>query len=196
MIKKVTDKLSEYPGIYTFLRKIIEFNFQAQRNVISRELNNPGKVLDIACGIGEFSVFFNKEGYTGVDLSEAYVKYGTNKYKKNFVVGDALNLKFEDNSFDSVLISGFFHHLKMEDVEKSLQEASRVLKENGKILLIEDSPSKSFFNKKLQSYDVGADIRSMDEYSEVLSKYFEIEKKYPLKSGFWDYSVFVLRKSI
>lgn len=194
MLKKVTDKLSEYPGIYTFLRKIIEFNFRTQRRIISRELKNPGKVLDVPCGIGEFSIFFDKECYIGMDLSEVYVDYAKKKHRKNFLVGDALNLNFSKDSFDSVLVSGFFHHLDWNQVEESIKEIKRVLREDGRVLLIEDAPSTFFISKKLQSYDVGANIRGMEAYSALLKKYFKIEKKYPVKSGFWDYSVFVLKK--
>ena len=98
MLKKLSNKLSEYPGIYTFLRKIIENNFKAQRKVISQEVSGVnGKILDVPCGIGEFSVFFDKKNYVGVDLSKIYVDYAKRKYGKIFVVGDALNLVFDDD---------------------------------------------------------------------------------------------------
>lgn len=194
MLKRLANKLSEYPVAYTFLRKIIEANFTSQRKVISKELSNSGLILDIPCGIGEFSVFFDKDRYVGVDLNEEYVRYGVKKYKKNLMVGDATQLVFDDESFDSVLISGFLHHLNNEEVVKVLDESYRVLKKDGKLLLIEDAPGRSFISKYLQRYDVGTNIRSIDYYHKILSEKFKIEKVYPLSSGLWFYSVFVLRK--
>ncbi|MBT7237947.1 class I SAM-dependent methyltransferase [Candidatus Woesearchaeota archaeon] len=195
MLKKLSNKLSEYPGIYTFLRKIIENNFKAQRKVISQEVSGVnGKILDVPCGIGEFSVFFDKKNYVGVDLSKIYVDYAKRKYGKIFVVGDALNLVFDDDYFNFVFISGFFHHLDLEQVKKSIFELNRILSSGGKALIIEDSPGKSFAVRKLQKYDVGANIRDASVYSELFEKYFVIEKKYPMKSGMWDYTVFVLKK--
>ena len=195
MLKKVSDKLSQYPGIYTLLRKGIEFNFRTQKKIISEEFGeNSGLVLDLPSGVGEFSVFFDKENYVGVDLDENYVEYGKKKYGKKLVVGDAMALPFGEGYFDGALVSGFFHHLGFAEVERSLLETSRVLKDGGKMLLIEDSPGSSFVTKKLQKYDVGANIRPMEDYISVLEKHFEIEKKYPVKSGFWTYSVFVCKK--
>jgi len=195
MLKKVSDKLAQYPGIYTLLRKGIEFNFRTQRKIISEEFGKDcGLVLDLPSGVGEFSVFFGKENYVGVDIDEKYVEYGKKKYGKSLVVGDAMKLPFGEGHFDGALVSGFFHHLRFEEVEKSLLEVSRVLKEGGKMLLIEDSPGSSFVTKKLQKYDVGASIRPMEEYVPVLENHFEIEKKYPVKSGLWTYSVFVCKK--
>ncbi|MFH1376318.1 MAG: class I SAM-dependent methyltransferase [Candidatus Woesearchaeota archaeon] len=194
MLKRLSNKLSEYPGIYTFLRKVIEANFKSQRKIIANELPKHGLVLDIPCGVGEFSVFFDKENYTGVDLSEAYVNYGKEKYGKNMVVGDALNLDFGDEYFDSVLVSGFFHHLSEEETGKVIDEVHRVLKKNGVFLLIEDAPAKNFISKRLQKYDVGANIRNGNEYLSMLKSKFNVEKFYPMKSGLWFYSVFVLKK--
>lgn len=194
MLKKLANKLSEYPGIYTFLRKVIEFDFRSHKSVIFNELSDSGQLLDIACGIGEFSIFFDNEKYTGVDLSESYIKYGRNKYKKNLIIGDARKLDFKDASFDSVLISGFFHHLNDEDTNIVLSEAHRVLKDGGRLLIIEDAPGKNFISKKLQKYDVGANIREISYYIPILTKKFNLEKAYPMKSGLWYYSVFLLRK--
>ncbi len=195
MLKKISNKLSEYPGIYTFLRKIIENNFKAQRKVISQEVSGVnGKILDIPCGIGEFSVFFDKENYIGVDLSKTYVDYAKKKYGRIFVVGDALNLVFDDGYFNFIFVSGFFHHLDLNQVKKSIFEINRVLSSEGKVLIIEDSPGRSYAVRRLQKYDVGANIRDASEYSSLFEKYFDIEKKYPIKSGMWDYTVFVLKK--
>lgn len=102
-------------------------------------MENP-KILDVGAGTGRYSVQLANEGYdvTAVEL----VKYnlGILKSKKSSVKafqGTALNLsKFQDNSFDMTLIFGPMYHLyTFEDKLKALQEAKRVTKTGGIILV-------------------------------------------------------------
>lgn len=200
MIKKLICALSENPAIFCFLRKVIEFNFVTIKRVIQKEfgviITDPGKlILDVPCGTGEFSPLFPEEGYTGIDISPRYIDYALRHYKKMFYCRDACNNGFKEAYFDLVLIIGFFHHLDMSDIEKALHEVRRVLKPGGRVLLIEDAPVKSswdFISRILQSQDVGSNIRSSDVYKAILQKHFFIQRYYPIRNAFWDYSVFVL----
>ena len=98
------------------------------------------KILDIGAGTGRYSVALANEGYdvTAVEL----VKYnlGILKSKGSTVKayqGNALKLsRFEDESFDLTLLFGPMYHLtKDEDKEKALQEAKRVTKTGGIIMV-------------------------------------------------------------
>ena len=98
------------------------------------------KILDIGAGTGRYSVALAEEGYdvTAVEL----VKYNLGILKqKNSTVkayqGNALKLsRFEDKSFDVVLLFGPMYHLfAFEDKVKALTEAGRVLKDDGVILV-------------------------------------------------------------
>lgn len=104
------------------------------------ELPKDAKILDVGAGTGRYSVALAEEGYdvTAVEL----VKYnlGILKQKGSSVKayqGTALNLKrFKDNTFDMTLVFGPMYHLyKLEDKQKALQEAVRVTKKNGIILV-------------------------------------------------------------
>lgn len=203
MIKKLIHGLSENPAIFCFLRKIIELNFVTIKRVIRKEVEviiaDPDKlILDVPCGTGEFSSLFRQEGYSGIDISQRYVDYALKHYKKRFYCRDACNNGFKESYFDFVLIIGFFHHLDRPDIEKVLHEVKRVLKPCGRVLLIEDAPVTSrwnFIGRILQSQDVGSNIRPPDEYRAILQKHFFIQRYYPIRNAFWNYSVFVLQNN-
>lgn len=98
------------------------------------------KILDIGAGTGRYSVALANEGYdvTAVEL----VKYnlGILKSKGSTVKamqGNALNLsKLSNNQFDVTLLFGPMYHLfSFEEKKKALEEAKRVTKAGGVILV-------------------------------------------------------------
>ena len=98
------------------------------------------KILDVGAATGRYSVPLAEEGYdvTAVEL----VKHNLARLKaKGSAVkayqGNAMKLKrFEDNTFDIVLVFGPMYHLhEKEEKLKALSEAKRVVKPGGKILV-------------------------------------------------------------
>ena len=98
------------------------------------------KILDVGAATGRYSVPLAEEGYdvTAVEL----VKHNLARLKaKGSSVkayqGNAMKLKrFEDNTFDVVLVFGPMYHLhEKEEKLKALSEAKRVAKPGGKILV-------------------------------------------------------------
>lgn len=98
------------------------------------------KILDVGAGTGRYSVQLASEGYdvTAVEL----VKYnlGILKSKKSSVKayqGNAMNLsRFSDSTFDMTLLFGPMYHLyHFSDKLKALNEAKRVTRPGGFILI-------------------------------------------------------------
>lgn len=93
------------------------------------------KALDIGCGGGRYTFYLEKKGLqvTAIDRHKdmASVLNGNNK-NISFFVADMKLLPFEDSSFDLVLSIGVFHNaISVEELKKSVEEASRVLKQGG-----------------------------------------------------------------
>lgn len=120
-----------------------QLEYATTMEYIHRYVKKGAKVLEIGAGTGRYSITLAKEGYkvTAVELVESNLEV----LKKNSsgvkdVVsyqGDALNLgRFEEEQFDVTLLFGPMYHLyDKEDVHKAIEEAVRVTKKDGIILV-------------------------------------------------------------
>lgn len=203
-MEKFIHYLADMPIIFNLLRRIIEANYISIKKAINKEfaLNNKNlealsreKILDVPCGTAEFCSLFPPESYHGLDISERYIKYARKKYKHKFYCSDAKQIGFDNDYFDKVLTLSLFHHIDDSSVKAVFKEVKRVLKPDGILLLIEDAPTSAqwnFVGRVLQKLDIGHNIRTYSEYKAIAEEDFTINKYYPVKSGFWDYSVFVM----
>ena len=92
------------------------------------------EVLDIGCGGGLLSNDLSKIGYnvTGIDIHEEVLQVARNynHHKKiKYIKANALNLPFQNESFDVVCAMDFLEHV--DDYQAALREGVRVLKKNG-----------------------------------------------------------------
>ena len=93
------------------------------------EALEPKRTLDVACGTGFVTLHLPGE-IVGLDQSDAMVQVAAKRVKTvEFVVGDALELPFEDNSFERIFTSHFYGHLEEPERLKFLGEARRVAAE-------------------------------------------------------------------
>ena len=109
----------------------------------------PGqKLLDVAGGTGDISFRFLKRAGSGhatvLDLTEPMLIEGRKRAEANameasldWVVGDAMNLPFEDNTFDVYTIS--FGIRNVTRPQEALNEAFRVLRPGGRLMVLEFS---------------------------------------------------------
>ncbi|KRM38451.1 ubiquinone menaquinone biosynthesis methyltransferase ubie [Lactobacillus hamsteri DSM 5661 = JCM 6256] len=102
--------------------------------------------MDLCCGTGESTIALAKKAkyVIGLDFNQEMMDYAEPKIKKyhlenkmNLVKGDAMNLPFEDSSFDCVTIC--FGLRNVPDAGKTIAEAYRVLKKNEKFAILEMS---------------------------------------------------------
>lgn len=93
----------------------------------------PGQyVLDLCCGHGNAAAALREAGATvaGADFSPAMVELARKRVPDaDFVVSDAADLPFDNESFDAVVCNVGFGHLP--NPAKVLSEVARVLRPNG-----------------------------------------------------------------
>ena len=106
------------------------------------------KLLDVAGGTGDISFrFLNRAGSghaTVLDLTEQMLIEGRKRAEAekmaaslDWVVGDAMALPFEDNTFDTYTIS--FGIRNVTRPQEALNEAFRVLRPGGRLMILEFS---------------------------------------------------------
>lgn len=101
-------------------------------------------ILDLAAGTGASSVAIARSGARVVacDLSAGMIEVGRARHPEvDFVQGDAMNLPFEDNTFDAVTIS--YGLRNVPDPKRALEEMSRVTRPGGRLLVCEFSTPTS-----------------------------------------------------
>lgn len=106
---------------------------------ILKTLSKP-KILDIGAGCGKYSIALSNEGYdvTAVELVKHNLRVIEKKNENvKTILGNAINLsKLKSETFDLVLLFGPMYHLCSENEKiKALQEAKRVTKKGGYILV-------------------------------------------------------------
>ena len=101
-------------------------------------------VLDIGCGTGAHLRLYQLEecNITGIDLSAAMLKVARQKLgaAADLKLGSATDTGFTDNKFDLILCTTVLHELSQQVRIDVLKEAKRILKDDGRILLIDFHP--------------------------------------------------------
>jgi len=106
----------------------------AQALIDHYQLKAGDSVLDVGCGKGfllyEMKLLLPDLNITGIDVSEYAVLHCKEELKYNIQIGNAINLPFEDNSFDLIFSLNTLHNLHNYDLEVALKEFQRVGKLN------------------------------------------------------------------
>lgn len=110
---------------------------------VNQEEKTPQNILDVGCGIGGSTIYLAQKfdaDAIGITLSPVQVSRATERAeefdldkKVHFLCANALEMPFDDNSFDLVWTLESGEH--MPDKTKFLQECYRVLKPEGKLIM-------------------------------------------------------------
>lgn len=129
----------------SFFKRYDDYRYSKEPHILSNldRIDFEGKsVLEIGLGQGADSEQIVKRGgiFSGVDLTAEAVKRTLMRFGLHGSAYDrieqasALNLPFEDNSFDIIFSHGVLHHIP--EIKMAEREILRVLKPNGELVVM------------------------------------------------------------
>lgn len=100
---------------------------------------NGKKILDVGCGNGKDCKYILEKGFNinGIDLSIGMLNIAKEKVPNcNFEIMDITKITYPDDSYDGIISNCSLFHIPVEKLPKTLKSFKRVLKPDGKLLLI------------------------------------------------------------
>jgi ubiquinone/menaquinone biosynthesis C-methylase UbiE len=148
--------------------------FDAERKYLLEKISQNAKVLDIGCGDGRNIKTISKKttNVIGIDNDG----HAINDAKKNFsdtpsimiVHSEANKLPFEKETFDIVTVFNILENLNTQK-EEVLRECSRVLKNDGKLLLT--AYADTALEERIEMYNsINVPIEKIDRTTVIFNK--------------------------
>lgn len=154
--EQVAEMFNNISGTYDFLNHFLSLGIDRiwRKKAINELIAlQPKFILDVATGTGDFALEavrrLNPDTIIGVDISEGMLAEAKKKIDERGLrsvfsvqLGDSERLNFADNTFDAITVA--FGVRNYENLEKGLADMLRVLKPNGKIVILEFSKPRAF----------------------------------------------------
>ena len=115
---------------------------------------NPRRLLDVASGTGDLALEIQDEcpdcEIIATDFCAEMLVHAATRGLRKTMVADALNLPFDDASFDTVTVA--FGLRNMADYPAALREMRRVLTEGGRLVILDFSIPQGFMKGPYRFY--------------------------------------------
>ena len=122
---------------------------------LERYAKDGDTVLDIGCGNGRLYQLFQdmQVHYTGIDQSSELIAIAKKRFPDlRFIVSEMTDMAIQSNSADIIYAIASFHHLPTIELRvKALEEMKRLLKPQGKIVMLNWNLMSNWARKKYTS---------------------------------------------
>lgn len=154
--QQVAEMFNDIAFKYDFLNRFLSVGIDVswrKKGIHQLKEIKPQQVLDVATGTADVALLTYKilqpQKIIGIDISEGMLNIGKKKIEEQNLQhviqlqkGDSEKIDFNDNTFDAITVA--FGVRNFENLEKGLQEMLRVLKPNGKLVIMECTQPKQF----------------------------------------------------
>ena len=152
------------------------------RSLMAEEAKIGENVLDVACGQCIGYPFFIMAGlkYVGIDLTKKFIDASREMYPGiKLHEANALNMPFDDASFDTVCCKDLLEHLNPQDVPSVIREMWRVAKlkmmmaffippwDKPSLISIIDGPYGPYYQNQYNKQDILTMIENLEDVDEV-----------------------------
>lgn len=155
---------------------------------IATQGKEPGRLLDIGCGVGDFLHFAEQNGWqcTGAEPSEDAASIAKKRIKAEIMLPKDLE-KFPDESFDVITMWHVLEHVS--DLQWQVNQLNRLLKKGGRLVIALPnfmSYDAQYYKDKWAAYDVPRHLNHFSQDS--IAKIFNINGlvNKPTQKLVWD----------
>ena len=167
------------PFLYNLFQGVVGGNALRRRIIQNHARARPGdKVIDIGCGPAQALQSLSDVEYLGLDINPDYIAFARRMYgdKGTFIVGDTRSLRGDSRFKDAdiVIAVAVLHHLDDEEAADCIRFAYDALKRGGRLICHDPCwiPSQGMFSKCIMSHDRGRNIRTEQQYRQIVAKFF------------------------
>lgn len=150
MNKKTKEVGKFYDRTLSIYNLVLEIFFKKGRVIAAKALKQQRKarVIDLGCNQGQLASLMNENiDYIGVDASQKCIKKGNKTFQKKtnivFIKGNAENTPYPKETFDFVFV--LYALSVTPEPEALLCECKRLLKEDGKLIIVNHFSSARIF---------------------------------------------------
>jgi SAM-dependent methyltransferase len=166
---------------YLFIQKIMGGKTAREKIIKNNQIKKNCNILDIGCGPAYVLDFLKKKSlkYFGYDTELNHIEYAKKKFlnKNHHFFCKKFN-ELELNKlpkFDYVFLFGIIHHLNNAELKKIIFLIKKVLKKNGKLLILDNVliNKQNIIARILIKLDKGNHIRNLSDYEVLLKDNFK-----------------------
>jgi SAM-dependent methyltransferase len=153
----------------------------------NNDMTQVRRVLDVGCGPGTNSLFFEDKDYLGLDINESYIKQARRRFDRPFEVADVCTYEAEpENRFDFILLNSLLHHIDDQHTDRILQQLSKQLTSDGHVHILDlVLPAERSIARSLALSDRGDHPRPLKDWQPIFERHFEsvLFENYPVTMG-------------
>lgn len=98
-------------------------------NNTASKINNDNTIIEIGCGAGLLSQYFNKQNYMGIDKSLSLINKNIEILKSTVINFSSTEIIFKDNYFDYCICHSMLEYLKdYNELDKTINNIERITK--------------------------------------------------------------------
>ena len=168
---------NKFPRAWLLFQMTIGATFD-KRKLVTRNYQGERKILEVGCSVGNLTpafLSFKNISYLGIDIDGQAIGFASKRFAShpnhNFRHVSLEGLASEGNKFDYILFAGILHHVDDATAAILLNDALKLLSNDGKLIISEPEASRKTDNLLFKAYallEQGEHLRSKEQMLALL----------------------------
>ena len=177
LLLEILHKIAAHPWVYDRIQTAAGQRVSLERMRKTVPCSTRDVIVDVGGGTGATRrVWPSLCRYVCLDIEMPKLKGFRSKNPDGLgVLGDATRMPFADGSADLLVCVAMIHHLTDEMVEQLFEEASRILRPGGRVVLLDPVLNRSrWLGRVLWRLDRGSNPRTAGDLRSRLASRFQV----------------------